>query len=164
MQKRDNSFIQYSFKDDYLDKCQKEKTECSSQDIKQKINIDFSSPQYKVAFDYDSKTNSYKRSIAGKVQLDRDSNKQISVKNLIVMYVNKTPTVTRINEQGLNMDTIGSGKAKVFIDGKVVEGSWKKDNTNSREIFIDVNGSQIIFNRGQFWVCVVSPDTNVSVE
>lgn len=80
------------------------------------------------------------------------------------MTVKRTSTVTKINEPGWNMDTVGSGKAKIFIDGKAIEGTWKKNSKTDREIFYDSAGAEIIFNRGQFWICVIPPEGIVTVK
>jgi hypothetical protein len=37
------------------------------------------------------------------------------------------------------------------MDGKVVEGIWKKEG-NDRTKYFDANNQEILFNRGQTWV------------
>lgn len=126
------------------------------------IHVNFSSTNYNVIFRYDSVTDSYKRIISGSVQKDNESKAEISPTNLIVMTVKRAPTVTKINEQGWIMDTVGQGSAKIFLDGKVIDGKWKKDSKTQREVFYDSNDQEITFNRGQFWICVIPPDSTVT--
>lgn len=129
------------------------------------INVLFSSASYNVKFSYDSASNSYKRILnTGSVQKDRETKSEISPTNLIVMTVKRTPLVTRINEHGYLMETVGEGKAKIFLDGKVVEATWKKPSRREREVFYDSNGEELVFNRGQFWICVIPPDSSVTYE
>ncbi len=130
----------------------------------QKVAVKFSSDQYNVEFSYDKATNSYKRALAGSPHVDQISKNQINPKNLIVMTVNRKPVTTRINESGYEMTTVGAGKAKIFIDGKTIDGSWKKTSKTDRELFYDANGQEITFNRGQFWIAVIPPDASVTVE
>ena len=151
-----NNFNSYSFKDDPADK--------TSLPENQKITVDFSSAQYMVSFDFDKETNSYKRSLAGKAHIDKAAKSQLNPKNIIVMTVQRKAVVTRINEPGYQMDTVGSGKAQIFLDGKVVKGTWKKDSAEDREKFFDEAGTEMIFNRGQFWVSVVPPESTIKVE
>ena len=128
------------------------------------VNVNFSSANYNVVFQYDAASNTYKRLVSGKVQLDRESKAEIAPSNLIVMTVSRSPVVTKINEQGWKMTTVGEGKAKIFVDGKVIEGTWVKDAKTSRETFYDAQNQEITFNRGQFWICVIPPDSSVSYE
>lgn len=127
-----------------------------------KISVNFSSGQYAVEYNFDSATDSYSRSLAGSPDLDRDTKTQLKPKNVIVMTVKRTATTTRINESGYNMETVGSGKAKIFFDGKAIDGTWRKDTAESREIFYDANNQEVTFNRGQFWICVIPPDGSVT--
>jgi len=124
----------------------------------QRISINFSQSSYNVYFEYDKKTNSYLRYLAGIPHKDQITKNQINPKNLIVMTMNRQATVTKINEPGWNMDTIGSGKAMIYLDGREIEGTWKKTSVSDREIFYDKDGNEITFNRGQFWIAVVHPD------
>ena len=130
----------------------------------QKIIVEFSTRKYNVYFDYNKDTNSYKRFMGGSAHKDKVTKEQIDAKNIIVMYVKKNSTMTRINEPGYNMDTQGSGDAKIFFDGKTIEGTWKKPTSTDRELFYDKDGNEITFNRGKFWICVISPGDTVTVE
>ncbi len=129
------------------------------------ISVMFSSANYNVSFNYDKENNNYKRVLNnGNTHKDRESKAEIAPSNLIVMTVNRSPLVTRINEHGYLMDTVGEGKAKIFIDGTVIEGKWEKQAKSEREVFYDNNGSEITFNRGQFWICVIPPDSTLSYQ
>jgi hypothetical protein len=80
------------------------------------------------------------------------------------MTVNRKPTVTRINEQGYIMTTVGEGSAKIFLDGKEIDGTWKKSSKDQREKFYDATGAEVVFNRGQFWISIIPPDLSVTVK
>lgn len=151
-----NNFNVLKFKDDPTDK--------TTLPESQKITVDFSSNDYKVAFQYDKATNSYKRFLAGVPHTDQVDKNQINPKNVIVMTVDRKAVVTRINEQGYTMTTVGTGKAKIFIDGKTIDGTWKKASKTDRELFYDESGNEVTFNRGQFWISVVPPESKVTVE
>lgn len=131
---------------------------------KQNIIIDFSSESYKVKWIYDPETNQYNREMAGSPHQDAITGQGLKTKNIIIQEVKRSPTVTRINENGWDMTTIGEGKAKVFLDGKTIEATWKKENRNARTLFYDINGKKVSFNPGVFWYEIVPPETSVSVE
>lgn len=130
----------------------------------QNIVIDFSSAQYKVNFIYDKITNSYKRNLAGSAHSDAITKNQLSPKNIAVMTVARKQTKTRINESGYTMTTVGTGKARIFMDGTEIAGTWKKNSVDEREMFYDATGTEIVFNRGQLWIAVIADDKVVTVQ
>lgn len=153
-----NNFSVYKFNNDLSDAQKQQLPE------KQKVTVAFSSQQFEVSFDYDKTSNSYKRSLAGSPHVDQLTKNQIIPKNLIVMTVDRKATTTRINESGYDMTTVGTGPAKIFVDGKMTEGQWRKNSKTDREMFYDNNGNEIVFSRGQFWIAVVQPGASVTVE
>lgn len=153
-----NNFTVYKFKDDP----NANSIEGKALPEAQKISIDFGNATYNVVFDFDKKTDLYNRSVGNKADLDRLTSEQITAKNIVVMTVKRQSTVTRINEQGWNMDTVGEGAAKIYIDGKEILGKWKKNSATDREIFYDETGKEITFNRGKLWICVIPPEATVT--
>lgn len=113
------------------------------------IRIDFSTPNYRVVWNYDPENNFYIR--------EQIKGPQIKAKNIIVQWVERTPHTSIIGEKTWLMKTIGSGKAKIFMDGKVIEGTWEKKSRTSRTWFYDNSGNKIKFNRGQTWIEIVHP-------
>jgi len=148
------NFTPLSFKDDV-------KTELRP--TTQSVTINFSTNTYKVKWQYNNDDNNYERYMAGIAHKDAVSGKILTAKNVIIQEVNRQPAVTRINEQGWTMQTTGTGKAKIIIDGKVIDGTWKKKDRNSRTTFADNNGDEIKFNAGTTWYEIVPPGTDVTV-
>lgn len=150
-----NNFSVYKFKDDPAEIDRPES---------QKVSVNFSTSTYNVVFQYDKATNSYKRFMAGTAHNDRVTGNQLNPKNIVAMTVARKATVTRINEAGYTMTTVGSGAAKFYIDGKETVGTWKKESKDAREIFYDATGAEIVFDRGQLWISVIPPDGSVTAE
>lgn len=118
-----------------------------------KISVNFSSSLFRADYTYDKESNSYKRSIAGGADKDRDSGKRISPKTLVVIHAPYT-----ISSDGrYHYDLTGEGAATYFQDGNVQKGKWKKDARNKEFQFVDGEGNPVKFNRGQMWVSVLSP-------
>ena len=118
------------------------------------ISIDFSEPSFKVDFEYDSATNTYLRFCAGQPSKDRETGKQITVNNVIVLF-------TDIKNSGdadghMIVRTTQGGDAYYFIDGKVIGGAWSRNSALEPFKFKDNDGKTILFNRGQTWVAVIS--------
>lgn len=106
------------------------------------ITIDFSLPEFRVQFRYDPLTNQYARFLAGEPDVDSATNKQISVKNIVVI---KT----------VDKKSSDSGEALVFRDGKVVKARWQKADYNQQLTLIDQNNNEVALNRGHSWFAFV---------
>lgn len=139
-------------------KFQKPEENNSENTLAQNITIDFSTASYLVGWNFDPKTNKYLRSMAGSPHKDQATTQQLSANNLIIQSVARTLAPTSIGEEGYAMQTIGSGKAIIFINGKEINGTWKKGGIGSRTLFYDENGKEIEFIPGNFWIEIVPPD------
>ena len=139
----------------------------SSKPSASKISIDFwNKGDYSSIFEYNQSNNTYLKftgydssgnPIPHKDQEETD--KQIEVKNLIVQFAVEN-SIAGDDKGRLDYQLIGSGKALVFIDGKVVDATWSKADRDDRTLFYDTDGNEIEFNRGKFWISIV-PDRNV---
>lgn len=122
----------------------------------QKISIRFlnlGGETYKVDWEYDKESNTYKRDLAGQDHLDENNNKQLSAKNVILQYVNYSTTGDRNGR--IVLTTLGNGKAKIFRDGKEIDGVWEKGSRTARTKFYNSGGEEINLNRGQIWIEVI---------
>jgi hypothetical protein len=123
----------------------------------------YGDPGYVVVWRYDKNTNSYKRSNGGYAHKDKVFNKQLATKNIVVQFVKSkgykevTPGVSNRVFQ-----TTGSGKVLIFRDGRVLSGTWKKENSSARTRFLYKNGDKIPLNRGKIWIEIVPTDSPVS--
>ncbi|TSC95795.1 MAG: Uncharacterized protein CEN88_431, partial [Candidatus Berkelbacteria bacterium Licking1014_2] len=130
----------------------------------QKITVPFSSATYEVGWTYDSATNTYSRSLAGSPHKDAVSNEQLKAKNIIIQTVKRQPTLTRINETGWTMDTVGNGKAIIIQDGQKIEGTWKKEAQKARTRFYDGNNIEVKLNKGVTWYEIIPPEVTPAIE
>lgn len=131
--------------------------------VAQTIDIEISSRQFNTSWTYDPTTNSYKRSMGGAIHKDGKSGNQIESKVLIVQEIPNKPVISSSGKQVLSFNTVGSGKATIFQDGKQVTGTWKKEKQKERTIFYDETGEEIRYTAGQRWVTVVTPGSKVTV-
>lgn len=120
------------------------------------ISFDFWDPgTYSVKWEYDAKSNSYKRFNGGKAHVDNNTGKQLTTKNVVVVLMKESSAKDGYEGGHLLYKSTGSGKAFVFQDGKVVEGQWERAKPAETIRFFDVSGHEISFNRGQIFVEVV---------
>jgi hypothetical protein len=109
-----------------------------------------------VVWRYDAATNSYRRFLGGAPHIDKETGQQVTVRNIIVAsmkdhgYKQVTPGVSN-----RNFETLGENNVKIFRDGFMVEGVWKKTSRDARTRFFDASGSEIALNRGPIWVHMI---------
>jgi hypothetical protein len=115
---------------------------------------------YDVVWKYNSDMGSYQRYYGEQKHTDELSKNQYAANTVLVLFTRQqlandgTPRIT--------VDTIGSGKALVFMDGGVVSGIWYKESIGDYFRVKDADGKVIQFNRGLTWVMVVPLDSNVT--
>jgi hypothetical protein len=119
------------------------------------IMIDFSVPPYAVKYVYDPASKTYTRYNGGIIHHN------IKPSNILIQYVD---TEVLDADGRLSIQTNGTGKALVFRDGEVIEGTWAKDSSinspdqdmsQSWTKFFDKNGNEVKLNKGQIWIEVV---------
>lgn len=130
------------------------------------ISIDFwYKGDYSAVWKYNQDANSYLRYMGYDADgnpiphEDQESGKQIEVKNLIVQFADET-SISGDDKNRLEYQLLGSGNGLVFLDGRVIEVTWSKAERDTRTKFYDINGNEMEFNRGKFWVSIV-PSRNV---
>ena len=133
----------------------------------QSISFDFweGHSEYTAKWNYDAASNSYLRATGGQPHKDKDTDKQMSAKNIVVLFM----TEKRANdgyEGNLHMlyGTKGTGKALIFMNGEQVTGTWSKKDRTSRLIIRNSQGSEIKFVRGLIWFEILGIGTPVVVK
>lgn len=116
------------------------------------IDINISGYLYNTHYDYDTATNSYKRSEAGKPHVDERSGAQLQPKVVVALVMSRG---IASDGQHTNYATVGSGHMYVFQDGITLEGTWSKSDRKAQFTFVDANGAPIKFNAGQTWITIV---------
>jgi len=107
-------------------------------------------PDYDVEWKYDQATNSYLRFNGGNEHKDLENNEQISAKNIAVIYVKEEGPV---DKEGHMLYTVtGGGKAVLFQNGDVIEGTWEKDSPTDRLKLFNDDGDELPFVRGKIWI------------
>jgi hypothetical protein len=154
----DKNFVPYQFTDD---------APSAQRPVSQSIHLEFwtSDPNYYVDWAYNPKTNLYARSNGGKSQMDKDTGKQLTAKNVVILeMIEDNANDGYVANDHLLFEDKGTGKAVVFKDGKRINGTWEKDTRTSRTIVRDTSGNQIKFDRGLIWFEILPTDGVLNVK
>ncbi len=126
------------------------------------LNFSGSAKTTEVRYTYDATRKQWLRSQAGQAHNDRLTNKQVGVTNLVVQRIsNNIP----VGEKGrLSMTVTGTGKAKVYQQGQVVDATWSKPARESRTTFTLADGTALTFLPGNTWVEVLPEGRTLTTE
>ncbi len=155
--KWNSGFIPYTFKDD---------TVAVTPDATN-IHIEFweGYKDYMVDWTYNKATNDYSRKNGGVAHIDKDTNKQLTAKTIVVMSMSEAHANDGYeNNAHLLYTNKGKGKAVVFMDGKQIKATWSKDGRTGRTIISDATGKEIQFNRGKLWFEILPLDGVLTVK
>ena len=113
-------------------------------------------------FTYDAEKNYYVRTINnGSKYVDKETGEPVTVSNVLVQKVSSRT----LDEKGrLEINMCAGGDALLFTNGVVVEGTWSRDDLDSRTIFKDANGNEFKFSVGNTWVMIADQNTKITYE
>ncbi|MFA6361560.1 MAG: DUF3048 domain-containing protein [Candidatus Shapirobacteria bacterium] len=129
-----------------------QKNQASSNLTGTNISFDFWSgyKDYSVNWKYNNTNNNYIRFNAGKEQIDFNTQKAITAKNIIIQFTKESRS---IDEHLHNLyGIIGSGNGVLLQNGEKTEITWSKINRLSRTIFKDKSGKEVNFVPGNIWI------------
>lgn len=114
------------------------------------LKIKYSS-NYIIEWKYSVASGTFARYLNGE-QYQTNDDKPVNASTVIVQMV----TEKILDDVGrLEIDTVGSGEARVSRDGKLIRGTWKKTSGSARTKFFDENDQEISLTPGQTWVQIV---------
>jgi len=96
--------------------------------------------------------------------MDGLTKKQHGADNLIVIMASTVELDPRPSVELLDTNLVGTGKAWIFRDGKMVEGSWKRASNTELLTFVDANGKAIALKPGQTWFQVLTNASTSTAE
>jgi hypothetical protein len=116
-----------------------------------------------VTYGYDQKSNTYLRSIDDRSQVDPADGKRVTTTNVVVLFM-EFRIDTRIEPGHARpvVGSIGTGRALVFQEGRLITATWKKANDLAPTLIVDASGTEIPLVRGRTFIQVVPLGTKVS--
>jgi hypothetical protein len=126
-----------------------------------KVNFQFSSTT-KAAFTYNAQTKQYEKWQFGEPHIDANTNKVVSVSNVLMMYTDVGLVPNTINKE-INLS---KGTGYYLSHGKRIEVTFSKADVYENLKVFDKNGNELKMNVGKTWVCIIPQQykQNVSFE
>lgn len=132
------------------------------------VEIDFSGNT--VTWTWDEEAGLWLKTAYGRETTYRNedgSEDRVGVPVLIALYVDQYTANPPAGVSGSSLPssrTTGSGKAFVFADGRVTEGTWERDSELEWFILTDANGDTIMVPPGKSWLSLVPSHRGLTFE
>jgi hypothetical protein len=127
--------------------------------------IDVGYPANHIRYMYVRATNTWRRSVTGeKSQIDSANKRRVAPKNVVIMLVrfgqlnDGHPEKHRLEGQ-----ILGSGRAWIATNGKVIRGTWRKASLTGALRFFDTRGRPVTLTVGQTFVQVMPTGSAVTI-
>lgn len=113
----------------------------------------------KCSYEYDRESKLYKKFSNGEVYIDKETGDQITTSNVLIQFVNSQ---VLDNKGRLGIDMKAGGDAMLFRKGKVIKGTWSREDMDSPTVFTAANGKEMKMATGNTWIQVL--DQNHKIE
>ena len=122
---------------------------------KGKLTIGYGGP-YRVYFEYNPQTNTYKRWRADQREVDKNNGNQAEASVVVVMRA-QSRMIEPPNYNEVQIE--GEGEAKIYQNGEEISGFWRKTGTYSKSklTFFGEGNEEIKFTPGKIWIEVAEP-------
>jgi len=116
-----------------------------------------------VAYAYDREANLYLRSIDGRAQKDPTDDRRVTTRNVVILF-QRFYIDTKIEPGHARpvVESVGQGRAWVFSEGRLIQGTWRKAGPTRPTILYDADGAEIPLVRGRTFYQSVPLTTKVT--
>lgn len=113
------------------------------------INYD---KNYKVSYVYNEQEKVYYRKINGDNMKDKETKEDVKTTNIIIEKVG-LKVIDKVGR--LEVSNITKNRGYLITGGKLIEIEWSKTSRNGKTIYKNMNGEEIIINKGVTWIQIV---------
>lgn len=108
-------------------------------------------------FEYNPDDHQYYRYQYGGEHIDAETGEQLKYENVVFQYCDG---IVRDSKDYLAFGLVGDNenKVQIFTNGKVVEGTWQRNEIFEPAKYYDKDGNEIVVNPGKTWVCIIWKD------
>lgn len=119
------------------------------------------SKDYSVVWKYNKETNTYKRNNGGFPHLDKNTNKSLEFKDIVVVFADESPANDGYPGGHLLYDVVGSGDGYVFQDGNSQKITWQKKKEIDAMTFTGKDGKEVQFTAGKIFIEILPTGNDV---
>jgi hypothetical protein len=116
-----------------------------------------------VSWAYDKASNSYLYFRQRRPHVDAATGEQVRFRNIVIMEVPERP-IPGDPKGRIEQIVTGEGPARIFMDGRMVEGTWRKGAGFAQLQFFGTDGNEIAFTNGSLWIAAIPSLKNLTVE
>lgn len=119
----------------------------------------------RVSFRWDGAAHQWVRETDGRTDVGTDG-KPIAATNVLVQFCRVTEDLSDIDQAGNPSPythTVGSGRAVLFRDGHVIEGTWSRGKPSDPTRYTDGAGKRMLLRPGGAWVLLVATNSPLEV-
>lgn len=130
-------------------------------DVKKATNISIpSNASSNTTYIYDEEEKVYKRFVNGKENIDYNTKKQITTKNIIVQKMN---TKMASDNHYWDLETVGSGEGFYITNGFSVPITWKKTSRTEKTCYNYLDGSEVTLSDGNTFIQLQSTNQKLTI-
>ncbi len=116
-----------------------------------------------VGYRYDPATNRYLRFLDGQPHVDPADGGQVTARTVVVLFMAfRIDTKIEPGHARPDLTTVGTGTARVYMEGRTYEATWSKASQTEPTIVRGADGEEMPFVRGSVYFQVVPTGTRVT--
>ena len=116
----------------------------------------------RIDYRFDPQLDLYRRSVGGTTQVDPADGKAVTTRNVVVLFMSyKTDTRIEPGHSRPVVGNIGTGRALIFREGRLTQGTWSKADETAPTHLLDAAGQEIPLVTGHTFFQIVPLGTNV---
>lgn len=117
-----------------------------------------------VKYEYDADKKEYVRYSRGKKQVDWDSEKTITTKNIIITKAKNSTLNDGSGKGRQTLDNIGTLDGYYITNGKAIKIKCVKDSRSGQTVYKDLEGNEINVNDGKTFIQICPIDSKITFE
>ena len=117
-----------------------------------------------VKYEYDEESKTYVRYSRGKKQVDWDTNKTVTTKNIIITFCKNTRLNDGENKDRQTIDNIKTLDGYYITNGKAIKIKCSKSSRTAQTVYKDLQGNIINVNDGNTFIQIVPIDSKVEIQ
>ena len=130
-------------------------------DVATKVELTYGKG-FTAAYTYNDSTGLYERTRNGVAQMERNSELQVTPRNLLVEVV-PSAQIAGDDKSRINVATVGKGTGWFITGGKSRKIAWEKKAREAQTVYLFEDGSPLVLNPGQMWIEVIPTASCVTI-